>query len=113
MEQIININRFLDDSGKIVQLAQKQKTRYVLLQYISEKFESNRDYTEKEVNDLCCQWIDFGDYFLLRRELIDHGLLCRERDGSRYWKPQSSHNNTAEEVDCSSAFKSSNNAIEV
>ncbi|RFZ77203.1 DUF2087 domain-containing protein [Lacrimispora amygdalina] len=27
--------------------------------------------------------------FLLRRELIDKGLLRREPDGSRYWKPES------------------------
>lgn len=88
MEQKINIARFLDNHGKITQLSQKNKFRVATLRYLVEKFESNRDYTEKEVNEICNEWHTFGDYFLLRRELIDNGLLCRELNCSRYWKPQ-------------------------
>ena len=47
-----------------------------------------RSYTEKEVNALLDERHTFGDFFLLRRELCDSGLLQRERDGSRYWRPQ-------------------------
>lgn len=86
MEQKLNIKRFLDDSGKIVQLPQKHKVKYALLEYLAEKFESDCSYTERDVNDICNKWHTFEDYFLLRRELVDNGLLCRERDGSRYWK---------------------------
>ncbi|GLC81662.1 hypothetical protein LBYZC6_37760 [Lacrimispora brassicae] len=89
MEHKIEINKFLDDSGKIKQLSQKKILRNATLCYLAEKFESDRNYTEKEVNFICEQWHTFGDYFLLRRELIDHGLLCRQPDGSRYWKPRS------------------------
>lgn len=88
MEHTININRFLDDSGKIVQLPQKHKMRYIVLIYLAEKFESNCIYTEQQVNEICDKWHNFGDYFILRRELVDNGLLCREQDGSRYWKAQ-------------------------
>ncbi|WP_312197503.1 DUF2087 domain-containing protein [Anaerospora hongkongensis] len=88
MEQKINIARFLDNYGKITQLSQKNKFRVATLRYLVEKFESNRDYTEKEVNEICNEWHTFGDYFLLRRELIDNGLLCRELNCYRYWKPQ-------------------------
>lgn len=88
MEQNINIERFLDNYGKITQLSQKKKYRVELLSYLAKKFESNRNYTEKEINDICNEWHTFGDYFLLRRELIDHGLLCRESNCSRYWKPK-------------------------
>lgn len=88
MEQKINITRFLDSYGKITQLSQKNKLRVATLRYLVEKFESNRDYTEKEVNEICSEWHTFGDYFLLRRELIDNGLLCRELNCSRYWKPK-------------------------
>jgi len=88
LEQKINIARFLDNYGKITQLSQKNKFRVATLRYLVEKFESNRDYTEKEVNEICNEWHTFGDYFLLRRELIDNGLLSRELNCSRYWKPQ-------------------------
>ncbi len=88
MEQKINIKRFLDASGKITQLPQKQKVRIAVLGYLAEKFETDTVYTEKAVNAVCAQWHTFNDYFILRRELVDSGLLCREPDGSRYWKPE-------------------------
>lgn len=88
MEQNTRIKQFLDGSGKITQLPQKQKTRCALLEYLIGKFELGRTYSEQEVNGICNQWHTFGDYFVLRRELVDHGLLCRERDGSRYWRAQ-------------------------
>jgi len=84
----IKIKQFLDSSGKITQLPQKQKTRRALLEYLAGKFELGCMYSEREVNGICSQWHTFGDYFLLRRELVDHGLLYRERDGSRYWRAQ-------------------------
>ena len=88
MEQNINITRFLNNYGKITQLSQKKKFRVATLCYLAEKFESKRNYTEKEVNAICNEWHTFGDYFLLRRELVDNGLLCRELNCSRYWKPK-------------------------
>lgn len=87
MEQKIEISKFLDDSGKIKQLSQKKNLRVATLCYLAEKFEANRNYTEKEVNSICEEWHTFKDYFILRRELVDNGLLCRDAKGSRYWKP--------------------------
>lgn len=86
-DEKVNVARFLDSSGKIIQLPQKKKPRAAVLFYLAEKFEENRDYTENDVNAVCNDWHTFGDYFILRRELVESGLLCRERDGSRYWKP--------------------------
>ncbi len=90
MEKAQDINRFLDDSGKVVQLSKNHRMRYLLLEYLAEKFESDCNYTESEVNEICNKWHTFGDYFVLRRELVDNGLLCREQDGSRYWKAKAS-----------------------
>jgi Ser/Thr protein kinase RdoA (MazF antagonist) len=33
-------------------------------------------------------WHTFGDYFLIRRGLIDNWLLSRTKSGSRYWKEE-------------------------
>lgn len=77
---------FLNCEGKIMALPQKQAKRRLALAYLAEKFEPGRDYTEKEVNALCDAWHTFGDYFVLRRELVDNGFLGREPDGCRYWR---------------------------
>ena len=98
MEPTVKYQQFLDSSGKIVRLPQKQKVRHALLEYLAEKFEPGRTYAEREVNALCDEWHTFGDCFLLRRELIDHGLLCRERDGSRYWRAQTDERNVPNEL---------------
>lgn len=86
MEQKLSIKGFLDAEGKIIQLPTNHKKRCVLLEYLAEKFNFDRIYTEREVNEICNMWNTFGDFFVLRRELVDNGFLCRERDGSRYWK---------------------------
>lgn len=86
MEKSTAISRFLDESGRIVQMPRKQTLRRMLLVYLVTKFEPHTVYTERQVNDICNQWHTFGDYFLLRRELVDSGLLSRERDGSRCWR---------------------------
>ncbi len=80
------IARFLNDEGKIKQLPSKREAKYVVLTYLAGQFSCDKDYTEKEVNSVIDSWHTFGDYFLLRRELIDCGLLCRTRDGARYWR---------------------------
>jgi len=100
MKQIIKVKQFLDSSGKITQLPQKQKARRALLEYLTEKFDPGRTYSEREVNAICSQWHTFGDYFLLRRELVDHDLLCRERDGSRYWRPQAAQEEMELDPEC-------------
>jgi len=86
MEHKVKIEPFLNRDGKIVQFPHKQTVKYALLEYLAQKFEPNRTYSEHEVNVLCDEWHTFGDYFLLRRELIDQGLLCRTADGSHYWR---------------------------
>lgn len=81
-----NINPFLDETGKIKQFPGKMTAKRAVLAYLAEKFSCDKDYTEQEVNEVIEKWHTFEDYFLLRRELIDGGYLCRTRDGSRYWK---------------------------
>ena len=86
MEDNIKIDQFLDDKGRLISLPQKFNKRYALLVYLAKKFEPNTVYTERQVNEICDSWHTFGDFFLLRRELIDNRLLGREPDGSRYWR---------------------------
>ena len=86
MKSKVKIEQFLDESGRIVQLPSKQKVKLAVLEYLAGKFELESTYSERQVNEICDQWHTFGDYFLMRRELVDNNLLDRERDGSRYWR---------------------------
>lgn len=77
---------FLDENGKINRLPRKHTVRLAVLSYLAEKFEPGMNYSEHQVNDICNEWHTFDDFFLLRRELVESGLMNRERDGSRYWR---------------------------
>ncbi|MEG1772135.1 MAG: DUF2087 domain-containing protein [Clostridia bacterium] len=81
-----DIKRFLDDDGKVKQFPSKQNVRLLIYAYIADKFEFNRDYTEHEVNSIISEWHTFGDYFMLRRGLIESGEMSRLRNGSKYWR---------------------------
>ena len=80
------IERFLDEEGKLNIWPAKKATQELALAYLAEKFEYDRDYTEHEVNAILSGWHTFGDYFLLRRGLVESGWLMRLTNGSRYWK---------------------------
>ena len=81
----INISAFLDKEGKIVQIPVPYKKKITVLAYLSCKFEEDRIYSEKEVNAMINCWHTFGDYFILRRLLVDYKFLDRKQDGSAYW----------------------------
>ena len=83
-----DITRFIDKDGKVKTLGSKKEMRYEILKYISTKFENERFYSEKEINAIIDNWHTFNDYFLIRRELIEHHLLSRTKNGSRYWKEE-------------------------
>jgi aminoglycoside phosphotransferase (APT) family kinase protein len=83
-----DIARFMDDKGRVKTWPGKKEMKLEVLKYISEKFEKGRFYTEKEVNAIIEDWHTFGDYFLLRRGMVDYDLLSRTNSGSRYWKEE-------------------------
>ena len=77
--------RFLDGE-QIGQLPAKETHKSLILKYLAAKFEIGKEYTEGQVNAIIDEWHSFGDYFILRRGLIDSGLLKRLPNGSKYWR---------------------------
>lgn len=80
--------KFLNPDGTIRQIpnSRTQRDRFlVVLEYILAVFTPGVVYTEKEVNLLIRQFNE--DVCGLRRDLIDAKMLVRERDGSKYWRP--------------------------
>jgi len=84
-KKIINIAAFLDDAGKIVQIPAPSRTRIPTIAYLASKFEEEQIYKEKEINEIINKWHTFGDYFILRRLLIDYKFLERTPNGDKYW----------------------------
>lgn len=78
------LRRFLDGAGRLAQWPARRRLQLVVLPWLASWFERGRDYHEREVNDRLREAHTFGDWALLRRELVDGGYLEREADGSRY-----------------------------
>ena len=85
-----DISRFLDDKDRIKIWPSKKEMKFEILNYLAAKFEYGQFYKEKEVNSIIENWHTFGDYFLLRRGLIDYRFLSRTKDGARYWREEQS-----------------------
>jgi ArsR family transcriptional regulator, arsenate/arsenite/antimonite-responsive transcriptional repressor len=80
---------FLNADGTIKQVpnSRTQAAKFrVVLEYILAAFDLGTVYTEKEVNGILGRFHE--DVSGLRRDLIDVGMLARERDGSKYWRPE-------------------------
>ena len=79
------IKQFLNQDGKIKLWPSKKMKKDKIIEYLSEKFEAHKIYTEKEINEILNNWHTFNDSPLLRRELFERKYLDRKRDCSEYW----------------------------
>lgn len=79
------LQNFLDSEGRLTIYPAKQRYKILSLFYLASKFQRDRTYTEKEVNQLLKQWHTFGDWAMLRRDLYDKFFLGRQADCSSYW----------------------------
>lgn len=73
----------LNADGSIRQIPAQPKL-LIILKYLIDFFEFDRNYTEKEINTILRKYNE--DTAGLRRDLIDARMLARESDGSRYWR---------------------------
>lgn len=74
------IKAFFSD-GVLIQSPAKFKKRNIAYRIILERFEKERIYTEKEVNEIISEI--YGDYCEVRRHFIESGWMTR-KDG-KYW----------------------------
>lgn len=78
------LRNFLDTQGRLTSFPAKRKMRMYALLYLARRFEADRAYSERAVNELLYQWHTFGDPATLRRELFDACFLDRSPDGREY-----------------------------
>ncbi|WP_154650483.1 DUF2087 domain-containing protein [Geotalea daltonii] len=70
-------------NGPLAFFPTKEKKRLAILRRLINRFDPQRTYTEKEVNEILAE--TFPDYAILRRNLVEYGFLDRYADGSCYW----------------------------
>lgn len=75
---------YLAPDGTIVKIPSNRRKLDVILRYITDRFEIDRIYTEKEINQVIGALN--ADISGLRRDLISARYLGREKDGSAYWR---------------------------
>ena len=80
------MKQFIDEFDMIVSWPKKPIDKKKVISWLSEKFESDKEYSEKEINQIIDNHHLFNDTPLLRRELVSNKFLSRKDDGSIYWK---------------------------
>lgn len=80
----MEIRKFLDSDGMLETLPAKRSRRNLVLNYLATFFDPEIDYTETDVNTILESLHNFNDAAWLRRELVDSGLMRRERNGEGY-----------------------------
>jgi len=78
------LKNFLNADGTLKQLPPMGNKLLIVLNFIVDAFAYDTDYTEKEVNTILRRF--HLDTAALRRYLVDHNLMARESDGTRYWR---------------------------
>jgi hypothetical protein len=71
------------DPLKLALFPRKEKRKYLCLLIIKKHLTPNQIFTEKEINAILKPI--YEDYVMIRRYLIDYGILNRKNDGSEYW----------------------------
>lgn len=80
------LRELLDEQGRITRWPGKVKDQAAMLDYLIEKFAPEHGYSEPQVNEMLQRWYLDADFVLVRRSLVDAGLLRRTKDGARYWR---------------------------
>lgn len=70
-------------NGPLDSFPSKEKRKLIVLQHILKRFDRNKNYSEKEVNEILK--FTFHDFATLRRYFIEYGLMDRNKDCSEYW----------------------------
>ena len=82
-ERLERLSRFFNESGELIRFPKKEKDKVIVLREIAGVFKPGLNYSEEQANEMLKTFYD--DYVLLRRYLIEYGLIDRKPDGSAYW----------------------------
>ncbi len=76
--------RVFSAAGRIMRWPRKRSQQELCLWYLWSQIPLDKSFDEREISRLLDVLHMFGDSALLRRDLVDLGLMHRNRDGSNY-----------------------------
>ncbi len=84
MNEHLELSAYLDGEGRLRAMPVRLNKKIKVLSAMAGKIPADRTFTEKEFNELLGELHTFGDAALIRRELVNFGLVEREGNGRRY-----------------------------
>lgn len=78
------LTKYFDANGRLSRWPSKFSHREPCVWIMWSRMNPREAYTEKQINDFLQANLGFGDHVLLRRELVDLGLVTRTADGREY-----------------------------
>ena len=86
-EKYAPLKGYLDNSGRFTHMPGKRqkKKQALMFEYLAEKFDEGRQYSESGVNEILNKHHTFNDPASLRRFMFGCKLLDRTLDGRSYW----------------------------
>ena len=78
------LHAFLDDEMRLTAMPAKRKKQLLGLYWIADRLPKDGEWTERALNLTLNALHTFGDPALIRRELVDLGVLARDPYGKRY-----------------------------
>jgi hypothetical protein len=76
--------RCFDGRGRLQRWPSKRSEQILVLWIVWSQLPKNTQFTELEVKSMLAGWHDLEDHALLRRDLVDLGLLRRTPNGAVY-----------------------------
>ena len=64
--------------GRLIQIPTQRKKREIVLAELLEQFEFDREYQEKEVNEIILRYHE--DFCTIRREMVAFGMMTRDHE---------------------------------
>ncbi|MBN1971541.1 MAG: DUF2087 domain-containing protein [Candidatus Delongbacteria bacterium] len=86
MEEDRKYTQLFDNDGKIARWPSKRKYQLMLINHMATKVPADKDFIEREVNEIIKAEITIDDFVLFRREMIEQKVLNRTADGKTYRK---------------------------
>lgn len=76
--------RCFDAGGRLQRWPSKRSEQILALWIVWSLLPKGQQFSELEINSMLGGWHDLGDHALLRRDLVDLGLLQRTPNGAIY-----------------------------
>jgi hypothetical protein len=72
--------------GRLREIPTQSRKFQAVIRHVAVDIAPGKRYSEKEINELLKRYNE--DYAILRRGLVDSGILKREASGASYWKKE-------------------------